>query len=286
MALSTAGFAAVALALCGCTRRQVPERVEWSVMGTVAAVQAKESEDSPPGAHTSVAEALSDMSYEVRGVFTEVESLLNAHSQASEIHRLAALPDDQVVKACDKKMRPCYETAFMLKEATGGAFNPRWKGADTLDLGAIAKGFAVDLAAECVDVQKGISALVDLGGNVKAVRGRWRTGVKNPLGAGVAATVDLVDGEALATSAKYFRGEHIHDGRTGGPATNGVASVTVLCGSAMTADGLSTALFVLGPDEGRAFLGRFAGVARQPLAVLWLMADGSRVALDPDARFK
>ena len=268
--------AAAALAPCGCARQRGSERVEWTSMGTIAAVQARGAADARI------------LSAEVRGVFAEVESLLNAHDVASEIRKLAALPDDGVVKACSEAVRPCYKAAFMLQKATGGAFNPRWRGAGTLDLGAIAKGFAVDLAAGRVAVPEGGAALVDLGGNVKAVKGSWRTGVRDPGGNGFAASVELREGEALATSATYFRGNHIYDGRTGRPADVGVASVTVLCRSAMLADGLSTALFVLGPEEGRAFLAArldSLGCGGE-VAVLWLLRDGSAVAFDRDGRFR
>ena len=273
------------LALCGCVRRQGVERVEWSVMGTVAAMQAKWMDESR--GPLTIEGAMRRMSTEARGIFTGVETLLNAHSGESEISRIAPLPDAQVVKSCTKEMLPCYEAAFMLQKASGGAFSPRWRGENTLDLGAIAKGFAVDLAAQQVDAPKGIAALVDLGGNVKALRGRWRTGVRDPGGKGFAATVDLKEDEALATSATYFRGEHIHDGRTGRPVTNGVASVTVLCRSAMWADGLSTTLFVLGPDEGRAFLGKHLAelMGERKVEVLWILSDGRRQTYPSSTRF-
>ena len=238
----------------------------------------------------SPGDAACRVSVDVRSVFTGVETLLNAHNPESELNRIASLPDGEVLKSCNEKMRPCYEAAFALQKASGGAFNPRWRGPRTLDLGAIAKGFAVDAAVGEVKAPGGIAALVDLGGNVKAAKGSWRTGVKDPSGSGFAATVELEEGEALATSAKYFRGEHICDGRTGSPVDNGVASVTVLCRSAMLADGLSTVLFILGPDDGRKFLERhladFSG--GQAAEVLWIMlADGNRLTY-PSAttRFK
>ena len=280
-------FAFFALLLaCGCVRRQGVERVEWSVMGTVAAIQAKSVDGSAWSAPVPVEGVVSRVSAEARGVLTGVETLLNAHAQTSELSRLAPLPDDQVVNSCDRVVRPCYEAAFALQKSTGGAFNPRWRGGKTLDLGAIAKGFAVDLAAERMNVPKGAAVLVDLGGNVKAVKGQWRTGVKDPGGSGFAAVVDLKEGEALATSATYFRGEHIYDGRTGSPATNGVASVTVLCDSAMWADGLSTTLFVLGPDEGRAFLDKHIEslLGGRGVEVLWILSDGRRLTYHGGAR--
>ena len=272
----------LALSLCGCAdERTAPVRVEWPTMGTVAAVQAK-----GPGAPASVRA----MRTSVQATFARIESLLNAHDPKSELRRLAGLSDEEVLARCDAGVRSCYEAAFALMRETDGAFSPRWRGLETLDLGAIAKGFAVDVAADDVAAAGGSAdALIDLGGNLKAVRGTWTAGVRDPEGDGVAAVVTLRTGEALATSATYFRGAHVFDGRAGRPVANGVASVTVLCPSALWADALSTALFVLGPEEGARFLRtRSPGRTRitPPTAVLWILSDGRHVKLDPDSRFR
>ena len=119
-------------------------------------------------------------------------------------------------------------------------------------------GFAVDLAAERLSRAEGVqrSLLIDLGGNLKVVRGTWRTGIRDPSRPdGIVRTLTLTNGMACATSGEYARGKHIRDGRTGVPVTNDVASVTVVHPtSAMLADGLSTTLFVLGRERGTAFL--------------------------------
>lgn len=266
----------------GCAKAPV-DRVEWLVMGTVAAVQTRGCACETNGqAHVA----------KVMEVFKDVESRLNAHSPTSELSRLASLPDAEILKLCSPLDRPCYEAAFGLAEASANAFNPRWRGPGTLDLGAIAKGFAVDLAVESMDAG-GCDSLIDLGGNLRVARGDggprrpWRAGVRAPDGNGFAATVELHEGEALATSATYYRGGHIRDGRTGCVVSNGVASVTVLCGSAMWADGLSTTLFVLGPEEGRAFLDKqLPGHAGgRGVSVLWIM-DGGEQKTYGDARFQ
>jgi len=279
-------------AAAGCRRGGI-ERVEWPVMGTVAAVQIR----NPSGLSGCAASTNS-----VKLVFSEVERLLNAHDPKSELSFLAPLSEDEILSRCDKggprklpwlSVRPCYEAAFRLARASGGAFNPRWRGTNALDLGAIAKGFAVDVAETTCYVTNA-DALIDLGGNVKAIktengsRRPWRTGVRDPNGDGYAAKVDLREGEALATSATYYRGSHIRDGRTGCVVSNGVASVTVLCRSAMWADGLSTTLFVLGPDEGRAFLARHVRelCGDDPVSVLWILDGGGVVASDPENRFQ
>ena len=260
--------ALAALALCaalaGCTRAPV-ERVEWTTMGTVAAVQTR------GGANAAAVEI-------VRRAFDEVERLLNAHDPRSELSRLAPLSEEEILAKCDPRMRPCYEAAFRLMRETDGAFNPRWRGPATLDLGGIAKGFAVDLAADELmrrrDATGECDMLIDLGGNLKAVRGTWTVGVyAPPYSASRPPTLALQPGSACATSAEYARGKHIYDGRTGLAVSNDVLSVTVVHpASAMLADGLSTVMFVFGRDQGEAFLR-----SRHPGASpTWIMSTGER----------
>jgi len=240
-------FLALAIALAaGCARAPV-ERVEWTTMGTIAAVQTRGA-SSP-----ATVEA-------VRRAFDNLERLLNAHNPESELSRLAPLPEDEILARCDEAMRPCYETAFRLMRETDGAFNPRWRGPGKLDLGAIAKGFALDLAeAELKNAEAPLvadDALLDLGGNLKACSGSWNVGIYAPEDAGgTGKAITLTPGNACATSAEYARGKHIYDGRTGLAVSNDLLSVTVVHPrSAMLADGLSTVMFILGREEGEAFL--------------------------------
>lgn len=270
---------AACLLLAGCDWSK-SERLEWPVMGTVAAIQTRGR-----GAQSSAASVRRWAQWIVK----DAETLLNAHDPQSELSHLASSSDAEVVARCSNACRPCYAAAFALQKASGGAFNPRWRGTNTLDLGAIAKGFAVDQLAPMYRTDRLVCAdvLVDLGGNVESLRGTWRTGVQDPLGAGTAAVVELQTGEALATSATYYRGAHIVDGRTGQPVTNDVASVTVLCRSAMWADGLSTTLFILGPQEGRTFLDNQLSDLDEDLrvSVLWILKDGTQITYG-DARFQ
>lgn len=199
----------------------------------------------------------------VRVAFSEVERLLNAHDKAAEISTLASLDDDQILSKCSSLVKPCYEAAFQMRDETGGLFNPRWKGLKTLDLGAIAKGFAVDLAAERLrEAGLHCGILVDLGGNLKSVSGEWRIALY-----GSEEVFVLKSGEAAATSGEYFRGKHIRDGRSGAECSNTLYSVTVIHpSSAMRADALSTALFIMGKENGSDFLNR-----RYPEAsAIWL----------------
>ena len=199
-------------------------------MGTVAAVQFR----GGPEDRESVAR--------VRRSFQAVVDEFNAHDPNSAINRLHRSTDFG---------RPCWTFAFRLKEETLGAFDPGWRGGGKLDFGAVAKGFAVDVAAEAVLRTTNLAAdvLIDLGGNLKAVKGDWTVGVKD------GASFVLRQGEACATSARYYRGDHIRDARSGQAVTNAPHSVTVVHpSSAMVADGLSTVLFILGREKGEAFL--------------------------------
>jgi thiamine biosynthesis lipoprotein len=128
----------------------------------------------------------------------------------------------------------------------------------TLDLGAVAKGLAIDAAAR--ELQPFRNFAIDAGGDLYLggcnPRGNpWSAGIRHPR-----AGTDLVDclrisNRAVCTSGDYERGQHILDPRCDEPA-NGVASATVVAPSAMLADALATAAFVLEPEEGIALLGR------------------------------
>lgn len=128
-----------------------------------------------------------------------------------------------------------------------------------LDLGAVAKGLAIDLAVR--ELTPLTNCVVDAGGDL-AVRGRnadgepWRVGIRHPREDGaLIASVPLADA-AICTSGDYERRSphdaaehHLLDPRSRhSPA--GVASVTVIAPTAMAADALSTAAFVLGPRDG------------------------------------
>ena len=136
-----------------------------------------------------------------------------------------------------------------------------------IDLGAVAKGFAGDWLAEQARGAGVASALLDLGQSTIVAVGTkpggspWRIGIRDPAAeAGYFAVVDLED-MAMGTSGgyqRYFEADgvtywHILDPDTAAPARSGLASVTVVSPSALTCDGLSTALFVMGLEEGTAF---------------------------------
>ena len=133
----------------------------------------------------------------------------------------------------------------------------------TLDLGAVAKGLAVDLAARELQAYPNICVEAGGDGYVRGGNGRdaeWAVGIRHPRESLQIFEAVRVSGMAVCTSGDYERRtatgqHHIVDPRTG-ESPHGVASVTVIAPTAMVADGLGTAAFVLGPREGRALLER------------------------------
>jgi len=143
-----------------------------------------------------------------------------------------------------------------------------------LDLGGIAKGYAIDKAVEAMQKAGATGAMVDVGGDIRcfgkpAGKDKWLIGLQNPATAKDAMdtgtsllALELTD-SAVATSGDYRRFvliegrrySHILDTATGW-ASKGLASVTVIAPSAADADALATAVSVMGLEKGLAFIER------------------------------
>ncbi|PAM98603.1 thiamine biosynthesis protein [Streptomyces sp. Alain-F2R5] len=130
--------------------------------------------------------------------------------------------------------------------ATGGAFDVRLPGRG-LDPGAVVKGWSVQRAAGLLRAAGARRFCLNAGGDVVVAGGPWRVGVRHPEDAGRLCTVLEVADGAVATSARYERGDHIVDGRTGRPAT-GLLAVTVVAPTLTEADTVATAAFAMGAD--------------------------------------
>lgn len=131
-----------------------------------------------------------------------------------------------------------------------------------VDLGGIAKGYASARAAQILENNAVSSALVSLGGNVRAVGSKpdgtdWSVAITDPDDTSGQIGVLSVSDKAVVTSGGYQRffeenGEiyhHILDTETGYPAKSGLKSVTVVSEDDTLADALSTALFVMGLER-------------------------------------
>ena len=285
---------------------QPPERLQWPVMSTIAAV-------STPAAN---ADDLPAMRAPVQAAFADIETHFSIFRPDSDLSRANHATGNGEFVSLSPEVAHVLRVALRLSRDSGGVFDPTigplmaawgfrggsvrkeptaeelaaaralvgwtnviWDAMSSnrvrlaltgmrLDLGGIAKGYAVDVGYDRLCLAGYTNFLVDLGGNLRAHgeaaagRGGWRTGVRNPFANDeLLGVLLLTNGESVATSGNYerfveFGGHHyahIMDPRIGKPA-EGVAGVTVLAPSGLQCDGLSATLFILGPGEGRKFL--------------------------------
>ncbi len=173
-------------------------------------------------------------------------------------------------EASIQRVLPLVNGTDLLLSKSSGTAMLRNKG-QAIDLGGVGKGYASD---RFMDVFRkcGIrSAFTNIGGNVSALGMKpdgspWRVGIRHPrqenalLGAVVVADESVVtsgDYERYFIDPKGKRRHHILNPATGYPAESGLISVTVMAKSAMTADALSTAIFVAGMQKGLRLLSSF-----------------------------
>lgn len=171
----------------------------------------------------------------------EVDARFSPFKPDSEVSRLGRGED----------VEPSPDLAHVLavsewyREATGGAFAVRRAGA--LDPCAVVKGWAVQRAADLLRAAGVPRFVLNAGGDVATEGGPWRVGVRHPDHPDRFCAVLEVDGLAVATSARYERGDHIVDARTGEPVT-ALLSLTVVARSLEVADATATAAFALGRE--------------------------------------
>lgn len=142
-----------------------------------------------------------------------------------------------------------------------------------VDLGGIAKGYAIDKAVEAMQRGGAVGGMVDIGGEVRcfslppADQKKWRIGLQAPdkakdgFNAGVPLLVLNLTDAAVATSGHYRRFvtiggkrySHIIDPESG-HSSESLASVTIISKSAINADALATAVSVMGVEKGLALI--------------------------------
>jgi thiamine biosynthesis lipoprotein len=154
-----------------------------------------------------------------------------------------------------------------------------------LDVGAIAKGYAVEMIAQALEANGTGSYVLNVGGNVRTVGSKpdgspWLIGIENPdeYADDPYAEYIRLAGESVVTSGSYQRYyfvdgknyHHIIDPETLMPA-EGYLSVSVICKSSAEGDALSTALFCMSLEEGLALIDSIEGAE-----AMWILSDGEK----------
>lgn len=224
-------------------------------------------------------------------IITKLQNLESSWSATSKDSILWQLNNDNMLFQLEPGQSALLEKAEKLSQRTGGAFNPKMRCLSEAwgfyneqhrvptqeeidaamadpqwDLGGALKGYAGQKCAELLADLRVDRALLNLGGNVqtygsKPDRSPWQVGIQNPDGGDYVGIVSVTGTQAIITSGDYqryfekdgIRYHHILDPETGYPADSGLRSVTVICADGMTADCLSTALFVMGLEKGSDF---------------------------------
>jgi thiamine biosynthesis lipoprotein len=207
------------------------------------------------------------------GWFRQIEETCTRFNGASELMQLTT--QTGVAVPASPILYEAISFSLKLAEESGGAFDPAagsFRDVEldpdrktikllrpvTLDLGAVAKGLAVDMAAR--ELQPFEDFAIDAGGDLylgghNPEGSPFSVRIRHPRREGELIDSLYVSNQAVCTSGDYERGQHIFDPRAGAPPA-AAASVTVVADSAMLADALATAAFVLGPSEGMRLLDR------------------------------
>jgi len=182
--------------------------------------------------------------------------------------RKAPPPDEIAVLLAD--------IGFSNIEVLSAGFLLKKRAAVTVDLSSIAKGYGVDQVADLLRQNGFASFLVEIGGEVFAAGHRsddrpWRIGINRPRTDAAADAVYKVvelSNQAMATSGDYrnffevdgIRYSHVIDPRSGYPVSNGVLSVSIVAADCTMADGLATAVMVMGVEKGLELVDRLSGI--------------------------
>lgn len=224
-------------------------------------------------------EAVAEMSV----LLLELEQTWSATGEDSLVSALNRGADP-----ADEEQQTVLQAALALRDRTNGAFDPQlhgviaaWgfptdehrvpteaelaqaMGSKLWNLGAAVKGYAGQRLAEMLEQYDVDRAMLNLGGNVQTYGEKtdgspWLVAVQDPTFAEDYLGIIAVTGTASVVTSgdyqRYFevdgvRYHHILDPKTGYPADSGLSSVTVICRDGMTADALSTALFVMGLED-------------------------------------
>ncbi|MBF0148237.1 MAG: FAD:protein FMN transferase [Magnetococcales bacterium] len=230
---------------------------------------------APPEALVTIIEKGLEIRQQSQGAFDPgLASLLDLWGFTHGVPEKGALPEQNDLSAWLEKRNQFPEYGIHLNKDPNGTVTLHLDGdVFALDLGAIAKGYALDQAMATMK-QSGIQDGLIIGGGDMIIAGSkggkpWRIGIQHPRDRDkVMAQVEVMGDMALATSGDYERffmvnGErqhHILDSKTGKPSRSGLISVSIQANEAMVADALSTAVFVLGMEKGKALIEQLDGV--------------------------
>lgn len=258
------------LLLAGCTPKDEPTQEYIFCMDTVMNLEVWGSEGE------LAAKEMTALLYELERTWSasNEDSILSKKNRGETVTDAAALALLDAVAALSVQTNGAFDpTLYAVTQAWGfptdefrvpsDAELTEAMAQDLWDLGAAVKGHAGDRLVAILEQYDVDRAMLNLGGNVQTFGEKpdgspWLIAVQNPdLAADHLGLLAVTGTMAVVTSGDYqryfeengVRYHHILDPETGRPAESGLRSVTVICRSGLTADVLSTALFVMGLED-------------------------------------
>ena len=189
--------------------------------------------------------------------FTSVDERFSTYKEQSEISRINK--NELTESEYSEEMKEVFALAEEMQKKTNGYFDINTPNG-TIDPSGLVKGWAIQHAAEMLDIEGLEHFYVEIGGDIQT-RGKnnegeeWSIGIRNPLN--IASQGEIVKvvyprGKGVATSGSYLRGAHIYDPLSAENPADFV-SLTVIGPNVYEADCFATAAFAMG-TEGMNFL--------------------------------
>lgn len=196
----------------------------------------------------------------VFGYFDYVDENFSPFKETSEVCRINR--GELAEKDWSDDMRVVLMLSEKTKEETGGYFDivaPDGK----LNPSGLVKGWAIQNASQILKTAGFKNFYVDAGGDIqtngKNGRGEsWRVGIKNPFRQKEIIKVLALEGEGVATSGTYIRGQHIYDPKNKSKKLKEIVSFTVVGPNIYEADRFATAAFAMG-EKGILFIEKLSG---------------------------
>lgn len=200
--------------------------------------------------------------------FDRLENLLSKYNAGSDVGQINLLSAGKSVRVGFEVIE-CLEAAVWAHQVTDGLFDPtlgsgfQWleidpenftvgwsaEGKGSIDLGGVAKGYALDNVTELLDDWSIEEALLNAGGSTALALGRqWNLGVGGPWGEKAGMSEVKLKDKALSGSGTEVKGQHIINPKSGKPAKRNLAAWAIHP-SAAKADALSTAFMMMAPDK-------------------------------------
>ncbi len=179
---------------------------------------------------------------EVFDYFREIDERFSSYKKNSEVTKIN---DGRLrIKNASADVKLILKLAEKTKQATDGYFDIYRNG--YMDPSGIVKGWAIYEASKILDKKGMKKYYINAGGDIQTKGGPWTVGIRNPFKTNENVKIVYLNGEGIATSGTYEKGNHIYNPK--GIVNNTIVSITVIGKNVYEADRFATAAFAMGAE--------------------------------------